>query len=59
MIRNMGTTLTRTLGTPTSQKIGTLSFWIKRSVKTGLGSGSTTVVHYQGSPTYYSIWFEK
>ena len=54
----MGTTLTRTIGTPTSQKIGTLSFWMKRSVKTGLSNGSTQIVHYQGSPTYHSIWFE-
>ena len=54
----MGTTLTRTIGTPTSQRISTLSWWMKRSVKTGLGSGSTRIVQYQSSPTYYSIYLD-
>ena len=54
----MATTLTRTIGTPTSQKISTLSWWMKRSVKTGLGSGSTRIVQYQSAPTYFSIYLD-
>mgnify|MGYP003136465278 FL=1 len=55
----MATTLTRTIGTPTSQRIGTLSFWLKRcQVNRGVSSGSTKIIQYQGNPTYNSIWLE-
>ena len=55
----MATNLTRTLGTPSSQRIGTLSFWVKRCrVNDGESSGSTKIIQYQGSPTYFSIYMD-
>ena len=55
----MATNLTRTLGTPSSQRIGTLSFWVKRCrVNDGVSSGSMKIVQYQGSPTYFSIYMD-
>ena len=55
----MATTLTRTIGTPSSQRIGTHSFWMKRcQVNRGVASGSTKIIQYQGSPTYFSMYMD-